>query len=218
MTRRSAPALLTRRRAASALAGLLVAGLAPRALARAADPPLLRLGLALHVPDEDGVPAVDEPFLKRQLDTANRIFAQYGVAFEPRERHQPSGVPIRVETRAQRDAFSILVRPQLINVFAVASLLDVDVPGKVRRGVHWHARTRPSAHYVILSGISFDAVLAHELGHFLGNREHSQTPGNLMSYQHTDVLPFLDEAQQRRLHARIERYLRSGELRRFPSP
>lgn len=181
----------------------------------AAEQAVVRLGLALHVPREGGAPAVSDAFLERQLGTARRIFAQYGVTFAQRERHDHDGAVTRVETRAQRDSFAALVRPQLINVFAVASLMDVDEPGRVRRGVHWHARNRPPAHYVILSGISFDAVLAHELGHFLGNREHSQTPGNLMSYQHTDVLPFLDEAQQRRLHARVARYLRSGELKRF---
>ena len=58
-----------------------------------------------------------------------------------------------------------------------------------------------------------EAVLAHELGHFLGNRRHSDTPGNLMSYQHTEVLPFLDEPQQRRLRERLAKYLRTGELR-----
>ena len=208
----------SRRGTLCALAALLAVGLAPARLARAAEPPIVRLGLALHVPREAGAPVVDEPFLKRQLHTANRIFAPYGVAFEARERHEHDGAVAHVETRAQRDSFAALVRPHLINVFAVASLMDVDEPGRVRRGVHWHARSHAPAHYVILSGISFDAVLAHELGHFLGNREHSQTPGNLMSYQHTDVLPFLDETQQRRMHARIRRYLSSGELKRLVGP
>lgn len=212
---RREPPSSSRRAALRTLAALLTAGLAPARRARAEDPAVVRLGLALHVPREAGVPAVDEAFLKRQLDTANRIFAPYGVAFEPRERHEHDGLVTRVETRAQRDTFGAFVRPHLINVFAVASLMDVDEPGRIRRGVHWHSRVHPPAHYVILSGISFDAVLAHELGHFLGNREHSQTPGNLMSYQHTDVLPFLDDAQQRRLRARLQRYLRSGELKRI---
>jgi hypothetical protein len=212
---RREPPSPSRRVTLSALAVLLASQLAPIPPSRGAEPPVVRLGLAIHVPREAGVPAVDEAFLTRQLDTANRIFAPYGVAFEPRERHAHDGLVTRVETRAQRDSFGAFVRPRLINVFAVAGLMDVDEPGRVRRGVHWHSRVHRPAHYVILSGISFDAVLAHELGHFLGNREHSSTPGNLMSYQHTDVLPFLDEAQQRRMHARIQRYLRSGELRRL---
>lgn len=213
--RSKSPPCSSRRSALVALAAALLSRTWP---ARAAEPKLTQLGLAVHVGREAGKPAVSEAFLKRQLDTANRIFAQYGVAFEQRERHEHDGVPVRVETRAQRDTFGALVRPHLINLFAVASLMDVDEPGRVRRGVHWHSRTHAPAHYLILSAISFDAVLAHELGHFLGNREHSQTPGNLMSYQHTDVLPFLDEAQQRRLHARIARYLRERELKALSGP
>jgi hypothetical protein len=120
-----------------------------------------------------------------------------------------------METRADRDALGAFVRPLWINVFVVASLLDVDEAQRVRRGVHWHSTSHAPAHYVILSRISFDAVLAHELGHFLGNPRHSETPGNLMSYQHTDVLPFLDEAQQQRLHRSVAAYLRTGELRRL---
>jgi hypothetical protein len=202
----------------SALAALAAALLTPVYRARASEPKPIRLGLAVHVAREGGKPAVSEAFLKRQLDTASRIFAPYGVAFDQRERLEHDDVTVRVETRSQRDAFGAKVQPGLINLFTVASLMDVDEPGRVRRGVHWHSRTHAPAHYVILSGISFDAVLAHELGHFLGNREHSETPGNLMSYQHTDVLPFLDEAQQRRMRARIARYVRSGELKQLAQP
>ena len=189
------------------------------ASASASEGELTRLGLAIHVAVEEGRPVADEAFIERQVATANRIFAPYGVAFERVERHAREAGQARMESRADRHALGVFVRPQLINVFVVASLRDVDEPERMRRGVHWRSTTYAPAHFVILSRISFDAVLAHELGHFLGNRRHSDTPGNLMSYQHTEVLPFLDEPQQRRLRERLAKYLRTGELRALePKP
>lgn len=183
--------------------------------AGANEPKVVRLGLAVHIAREGGELVADEAFVDRQVATANRIFAPYGVAFERRERHERDAQAARMETRADRDALGAFVRPHWINVFVVASLLDVDEPQHVRRGVHWHSTRYAPAHYLILSRISFDAVLAHELGHFLGNPRHSETPGNLMSYHHTEVLPFLDAAQQRRLHQSVAAYLRSAELQRL---
>jgi hypothetical protein len=192
------------------LAGAALGGVQPaRASARA----IVRLGLAVHVAREEGEPVADEAFIDRQLETANRIFAPYGVQFERRERHERDARAARMETRGDRDALGAFVRAHWINVFVVASLMDVDEPQHVRRGVHWHSASHAPAHYLILSRISFDAVLAHELGHFLGNPRHSETPGNLMSYHHTDVLPFLDEPQQRRLQRSVAAYLRTGELK-----
>jgi len=37
-------------------------------------------------------------------------------------------------------------------------------------------------------------------------------PGNLMSYEHTEVTPFLDEAQALRLKRRLRTYVESREL------
>jgi hypothetical protein len=83
----------------------------------------------------------------------------------------------------------------------------------MRRGVHWHSRTHAGAHFVILSVLGGVDVMAHELGHFLGNPEHSETPGNLMSYEHTDVLPFLDAAQLANVRRALAGYLRRAELK-----
>src|SRR5262249_21843743 len=155
----------------------------------------VRLGLAVHIAREQGEPVAEEAFVDRQVATANRIFAPYGVEFERRERLEHDASAARMEARADRAALGAFVRPPWINGFVVAALADVDEPERIRRGVHWHSTRHAPAHYVILSRISFDAVLAHELGHFLGNPRHSETPGNLMSYHHTEVLPFLDPAQ-----------------------
>jgi hypothetical protein len=128
-----------------------------------------------------------------------------------------SPVRPRMESRSDRNALAEHVKPHVINCFVVSSLLDVDEPGRVRRGVHWRAPGPVAPHYVILSAISEADVLAHELGHFLGNPRHSDTPGNLMSYERVGRLPFLDAEQVRRVRRAIRSYVRTGELRLLPA-
>jgi hypothetical protein len=88
----------------------------------------------------------------------------------------------------------------------------VDEPERMRRGVHWHAASRPGAHYVIISLLGDRDVFSHELGHFLGNPEHSPTPGNLMSYERGPLLPFLDATQLARMERSLRSYFKRGEL------
>jgi hypothetical protein len=100
----------------------------------------------------------------------------------------------------------------------------VDEPDRMRRGVHWHAalsgghRTLSGAHYVIISTLGDRDVFSHELGHYLGNPEHSQSVGNLMSYERGSMLPFLDAAQVARLERALRGYLKRGELVRAAAP
>jgi hypothetical protein len=177
-----------------------------------AEDELTRLPLWVHLTRSRGEDVATRAFIERQIARANEIFAPYGVGFELRTL-SPSRGPSLVERRADRDALASEAKAGAINCFVVASLIDVDEPPRVRRGVHWHAGNLPGAHYVILSAIAEPEVLAHELGHFLGNPRHSEVPGNLMSYQRGEGLPFLDAAQQRRVRAAIRDYRRSGELR-----
>lgn len=174
------------------------------------------LPLMIHVASEQGRPVVGRDFIKRQLASANRIFAPYHVQFVVQAvRRGPE--PSRLESRRDRDRLSRAVRPGVINWFVVASLRDVDEPERMRRGVHWHHRGTPYAHYVIVAAYAQPGVLAHELGHFLGNRPHSAAVGNLMSYDWRTDLPVLDGSQQRRLSRAVARYLRTGELRAQPA-
>jgi len=83
----------------------------------------------------------------------------------------------------------------------------------MRRGVHWHSQLHEGRHFVIISSIAGPNVLAHELGHYLGNPAHSDVAGNLMSYTPGEGLPVLDEKQQKRLGRSIRSYLKSGEIR-----
>jgi hypothetical protein len=170
------------------------------------------LPITLHVAERAGKPVVDEAFITARVARANEIFAAYGVQFAVVARRSLAEEHAALETRADRDALAPYFARGTIHVFCVASLLDVDEPGRVRRGVHWRAGSRARAHFVIVSAISGPDVLAHELGHYLGNPEHSQLAGNLMSYEHTEMLPFLDAAQQRRMRRRLKSYVASGEL------
>jgi hypothetical protein len=170
------------------------------------------LPVTLHVAEQGGKPVVDAAFIEARMARANQIFAPYGVQFVVVARQKLADKHAALVTRADRDALGAYFARGTIHVFCVASLLDVDEEGRVRRGVHWRAKTHPGAHFVIVSAISGPDVLAHELGHYLGNPEHSDVAGNLMSYEHTEVLPFLDQAQQRRMRTRLRSYLASREL------
>jgi hypothetical protein len=114
--------------------------------------------------------------------------------------------------RSDRHALGALVQPQVIDLFVVASLRDVDDPSRFRQGVHWRSRTHEPAHFIILSQIAEPYTLAHELGHFFGNRRHSDTPGNIMSYEDAPGPPFFDEEQLRRVRHFARRYVKTGEL------
>lgn len=168
------------------------------------------------VADVDGVPVVDESWLRVRVEQANEIFAPSPVRFVLGSRESHRG-RAEIVTRGHRHELSLVAQPRVINAFVVASLADVDRRGEEIRGVHWRSRRgcqgAPSCerHYVILSRISGPTVLAHELGHFFGN-PHSDTPGNIMSYERAEVPPFFDALQLRRIRQFSERFLGSGEL------
>jgi hypothetical protein len=191
---------------------LLVADCGSRSAAQPA-PPLRLLPLVVHVVDVDGKPVAGAEFVQERLERANVIFAPYRVGFLLEQRLPLPAAHAHLETRADRDALAKYVHKHVIDWFVVESLRDVDEPERIRRGVHWHAR-ESAAHYVILSTLGGPDVLAHELGHYLGNAEHSPTPGNLMSYERGNVPPFLDVTQLARMERALRNYFGSGELRR----
>lgn len=202
--------------AAGALALLALAWLA---LGVRADAPAVRwLPLVLHVVEEDGKPVADAGFIAERIARANEIYAPYRVGFVVQERLPLKAAHAHLSSRADRDALAEYLKRKVINCFVVASLRDVDEPERMRRGVHWHAATRGGAHYVIISTLGGRDVLSHELGHFLGNPEHSPTPGNLMSYEHGPMLPFLDAAQLKRLERSLRGYFKRAELVPAPAP
>jgi hypothetical protein len=151
-----------------------------------------------------------EDFVTSQLEHANAIYRPLGIelVLAGRRTLDMAGVV----TREDRDALGAHLRKGVINWFVVPQLMDVDEPGRERRGVHWHVRAAPSRRFVIVSVIAGPYVLAHELGHFFGNPQHSDVPGNLMCYTQTEQAPTLDDAQQANVVRTLRRMRARGEL------
>jgi hypothetical protein len=171
------------------------------------------LPIVFRLATRGGEPVVADAFLASRLERASAIFAPYGVRFAEAGRHLLDEGHAQLETRDDRDALGRYAQRGAIDCFVVASLRDVDEPQRMRRGVHWHSRSYLDAHFVILSAIAGPDVLAHELGHYLGNPKHSEGPDNLMSYARTRPDPILDPSQLARMKVTLGRYLRTGELR-----
>ncbi len=189
---------------------LAVAGLLAQASPSPTPPPPTTFTLRVSVAnDTEGHPVARRDWLDAQIAAARELFAPFGVAFAPSDGPPLDARSAAVETRADRDAFASHVTPHVIDVFVVASLNDVDEPGRPRRGVHWHAPG--GAHYVILIGTAPPTVLAHELGHYFGNA-HSPVPDNVMSYERTGAPVFFDAEQGRRIRARARAYVQTREL------
>lgn len=162
--------------------------------------------------DAQGRPVATPAWVAEQVASARELFAPFGVAFGPVDGGPLDAGLVRVETRADRDAFAGRTTVHAIDVFVVESLRDVDNPSQMRRGVHWHARSPAKpVHYVLLVGGAPPTVLAHELGHYFGN-PHSPVPDNVMSYERTGARVFFDAVQGRRIASRAREYVGSGEL------
>ena len=179
-------------------------------LARAAEP--TRIEVIFHVAQREGGPVAPPAFIAEQLAAANAIYQPLGIELVGREGAALPAAHAELVTRADRDALSGHVRTGAIHCFVVARLMDVDEPGRERRGVHWHPRHDPRRSFLIVSKISKPYVLAHELGHLFGNPTHSPVPGNLMSYERTTQPPFLYAAQVRNVRRTLATLLKNGSL------
>ena len=168
--------------------------------------------IAITVAVANGVPAQDDAWIASQIDDANALYGPrpLDVHFRRMQRREMPAVHAQQHTREDRDALGALMQKNVIDVFVVAALEDVDEPGRFRKGVAWTQRTT-GARYIILSAAAPRAVLAHELGHFFGNG-HSSVADNLMSYTRTGGRVFLDDAQIARVHEFATRFLAAGRL------
>jgi hypothetical protein len=201
----------------------LVVLIAPRTRARAATARKpakpVTLEVVFHVADMDGQPVADAAYLDPRLERANEIFAPLGVTFARKELQPLSGEHAVIDDPAGRDVLGGKVRRGVVNVFVVRTFRDLGDPNVLRRGVHWHSRTHKGAHFVILSSRSHDInVLAHELGHFMGNPQHKWEHGNLMSYDRGEELPVLDAKQIRNVQRAARRYVATREVRAMKVP
>jgi hypothetical protein len=172
----------------------------------------LRVRIVFHVADTESGPAADPAFLDAQFEHARQIYGPLEVALEAASGAALPARHARLVSRGDRDALAAFVEPGAIHCMVVATLMDVDEPGRERRGVHWRPRSAPARHFVIVSAISGPWVLAHELGHFFGNRAHSEVPGNLMSYAIGSGMPSLDATQSETVRRTSLRMHERGEL------
>lgn len=198
------------------LSACAIAGYALIATSAGASGPV-RIPIIFHVAELEGEPVAPASFIDAQLAAANTIYRPLGIELVERERVALAAAHAEMVTRADRDALVRYVRKGAIHCFIVAKLMDVDEPGRERRGVHWRPRPSPRQSLLIVSQISGPYLLAHELGHMFGNREHSDVPGNLMSYKRAEGPPFLDEAQRRRIRLTLADLLKAGRLVPLPS-
>ena len=166
--------------------------------------------ISIAVAVEDGAPAATDAWISTQIDDANDLYGPLGIRFRWTLRREISADHAQMHSRGDRDALAPLVEKNVIDVFVVAALEDVDEPGRYRKGVAWTSKP-DGKRFIILSKIAPRTVLAHELGHFFGNG-HSDVADNLMSYSRTGGRVFLDEAQIDRIHLFSERFLASGRL------
>ncbi len=210
---------VSRRRFLACAAGAGACAVAPRA--RASPPvqwrghPLPAVPICFGVATDDGQPVRDEAWIDAQVAEMESLFGPLGVHPAKASVRRIDARHAHMESRADRDALAAEVRPGVANVFIVGSLMDVDEPPRMRRGVHWRNRAHPSTRYVILAAEAMPTVLAHEMGHYFGNG-HSGAVDNLMSYQRTGGPVFLDASQQRIIQEAARQAFASGELLAMP--
>jgi hypothetical protein len=173
--------------------------------------PRVVLPLRFHVANVRGHAVVDEAWLNTQVNEANRVFAPTGVSFEELGRGPMDGQHARLVSRRDRHALARFLERGVVNIFVVASMVDVDDGSTMRRGVHWTLPWRRDNHFVVLTSIGPRTTLAHELGHYFGNRQHTDVFGNIMSYDHGPA-PSLSPAQQRRVQVAARRELRAHSV------
>lgn len=206
----------------------------------------LRIQVALS---EDGEPVVSPEWIAARIDVANMIYAPEGLTFGVRDFIYNPELPQHVDTRLQRHELGEFIEPGAINLIIVQRLKDIDFRKQLRNGVHWKIKgdstpkwpmvpisldrprfceqfvpeaprmCRHRPHLVIMAQRAREDVLAHELGHFLGNREHSQTRGNVMSYARDFAdIPFFNKRQRRLMKHAIGCFLESGDIQLGPEP
>ena len=174
--------------------------------------PPIRLPIRVMVAKTQGTQVVTQAWLDAQLAEANRVIGAHGVAFAFDKVEVSTTMTAALETRADRDALGDLVSKQVINVFVVASLRDVDDPSRLRMGVHWRELSNLKNNYIIVSASARRATMAHEIGHYLGN-PHTGVENNLMSYKRTDEdAVFMDAVQGARCRRTTHAHIATGKL------
>jgi hypothetical protein len=175
--------------------------------ASAEEQPVLTMSVAVSAVNIDGERVVDDAWVDAQWAAVDRLYADIGVRFERKWADPVPATSARLETKEDRDALGAYFVEGVINVFFVKALLDIDEIGRIRMGVCW--RTPSRKRFVAVASNAKPTVLAHELGHFLGNG-HSKVMDNVMSYDRTGGPVFFDATQKKTIRATALQLLRDG--------
>jgi hypothetical protein len=167
-------------------------------------------GLSFAIARDAGERVVDDAWVQSQIDDANRLFSPLGTRFRWTMEKPLADQHGALHTRADRDALTPLMETGVIDVFLVRELEDVDEPGRFRMGVCWTGRG--GKRFIVLARTARPTVLAHELGHFFGNPQHSTVVNNLMSYSRDGASVFLDDRQSATIKSFTTRFLETGRL------
>ena len=168
------------------------------------------MSVAVSAVNIDGERVVDDAWVDAQWAAVDRLYAGFGIRFDRRWADPLPETSARLETKEDRDALGEHFVEGAINVFFVKALLDIDEIGRIRMGVCW--RTPARKRFVAVASNAKPTVLAHELGHFLGNG-HSKVVDNVMSYDRTGKPVFFDATQKKTLRATAMQLLLDGVVR-----
>jgi hypothetical protein len=172
--------------------------------------PILTLPVAVSAVFVDGGRVVDDAWVEAQWSAVDRLYAKVGIRFERRWVEPLPETSARLDTKEDRDALGPHVTAGAISVFFVKALMDIDEIGRIRMGVCW--RAPGDRRIVAVASNAKPTVLAHELGHFLGNG-HSKVVDNVMSYERTGGPVFFDARQKATMRATAAQLLRDGVVK-----
>ena len=193
----------------TALAFACVTAIDPRAIAADKDP-VLTLPVAISAVYVSGERVVDDAWIAKQWASVDKLYADFGIRFERRDGNKVPATSARLETKEDRDALGAHFVEGVVNVFFVKALMDIDEIGRIRMGVCW--RAPGNKRFVAVASNAKPTVLAHELGHFLGNG-HSKVVDNVMSYERSGGPVFFDANQKKTIRTTALALLRDGVVK-----
>ncbi len=159
----------------------------------------------LHIVVTEEGPIQTPEWVRDQIVQVHRHFAPIDVQMQI---DAVSALPAdqeSIDNRSQRDALgNSRFHRGVAHVFVVGRLVNVDEPGEIY-GVHWRLRSDRKKRWVILSKISSDRVLTHELGHFFG-LPHSSEPISLMNKTPRIEPPYEERTFSHKEHKRMRRH------------